>query len=169
MATERIKVFAATISDAKHKLDEVNEALALNTKTMSQLDLDGDMMDDPLLHQAQYQRGHFEGTKLELQEFLSRAEPLLKSDINGIDYTTYGHRITLSSDEGDEQLVLGRVWDVKYMSRENSAKYKVVSDVSPMGRALLGKKPGDESLCVVGSRTTRATIKNREVSELVID
>lgn len=66
MVTERIKVFAATISDAKRKLGEINEALASNTKTMSQLDLDGDMMYDPLLHQAQYQRGHFEGTKAEL-------------------------------------------------------------------------------------------------------
>jgi transcription elongation GreA/GreB family factor len=169
MTTERIKAFAATISDAKRKLGEIDDALASNTKAMSQLDFDGDMMDDPLLHQAQYQRGHFEGTRAELQEFLSRAEPLSKADINREDGVTYGHRVTLSSDEGDEQLTLGQMWDVKYMSRENSEKYRVISDTSPMGRALLGKRRGDTSLCVVGSETIKVVIKNHEVSALVID
>lgn len=166
---ERIKAFAVTISDARRKLSEVDDALASNTKAMSQLDLDGDMMDDPLLHQAQYQRGHFEGTKAELQEFISRAELLSRSDIDGGDGVTYGHRVTLSSDRGDEQLTLGRIWDVRYMSRENSEKYRVVSGASPMGRALLGKRRGEVSSCVIGDKTIRVTIKNCEVSELVVD
>ena len=67
---ERQKIFEATQIAIKERLEKTEDQLQGNTFNMRNLDMDGDMMDDPLLHRLMAERIRLEDEISELKGYL---------------------------------------------------------------------------------------------------
>ncbi|WND01728.1 transcription elongation factor GreA [Temperatibacter marinus] len=97
----------------------------------------GDLSENAEYHAAKEKQGHIEGRIMELESKLSRAEVIDPATLSG-ERVMFGATITLL-DEDDEE--------VKYQivgADEGDVKAGRISFKSPIARALIGRKLGDE-------------------------
>lgn len=98
----------------------------------------GDLKENAEYHAAKERQGHVEGRIIELKDKLGRAEVI---DCNNVDCerAVFGTVVTLLDLESDEEMsyqLLG--------PDESDVKKGSISVLSPIGRAAVGKRVGDE-------------------------
>jgi transcription elongation GreA/GreB family factor len=148
-----VEVLPETIERAKRRLGEIEERLRENTKTMAEMGRDGDMMDDPLLHNAQEQDNSLVSQRAILRRLTEIAKPK-QPDRNS--KVGYGKRIVLDFFDGKpEKVMFGNGIDAGFGE-------DVLSDESPVGKAVLGKTPGEEVNYTVGERKLRVKVAKVE-------
>lgn len=97
----------------------------------------GDLSENAEYHAAKERQGHVEATIADLEDKLSRAMIIDPTTLSG-DKVVFGATVTLI-DEDDKK--------VKYQlvgQEEADAKVGRISYNSPLGRALIGRKKGEE-------------------------
>lgn len=97
----------------------------------------GDLSENAEYHAAKERQGHIEGRIMELEGKLSRAQVIDPTSLSG-DKVVFGATVTLI-DEDDEQVVYQIVG-----ADEGDVKAGRISYQSPIARALIGRKLGDE-------------------------
>lgn len=98
----------------------------------------GDLKENAEYHAAKDRQGHVEGRIMELKDKLSRAEVIDCSKV-ACDRVFFGNVVTLIDLDTDEEVsyqLLG--------PEEADVSKGRISVVSPMGKAMLGKRIGDE-------------------------
>ena len=99
-----------------------------------------DTVDNAEYDEAKSEQGFVEGRIAELELTLASAQII--GDGPKSDFVALGSRVTVKDDEGDVE---------KYRivgSMEADPKRGMISNESPVGRALLGKKPGETAKVV---------------------
>jgi transcription elongation factor GreA len=97
----------------------------------------GDLKENADYHDAKEKQGFIEGRIAELEVTLRRAVIIEKSELNGM--VQIGNTVTIREDgtqEDETYMIVG--------SAEANAAEGKISNESPIGRALLGKKKGDK-------------------------
>ena len=97
----------------------------------------GDLSENAEYHAAKEQQGHIESRISELEDFMSRAEVIDTSKLSG-DKVTFGATVTVldESDAEKRYQIVGQ--------SESDVRAGRISFISPLGRALIGRKVGDE-------------------------
>jgi len=99
----------------------------------------GDLSENAEYHAAREQQGFVEGRIRELESKLARAEIIEAADLNAAGKVVFGAWIDLWEVEKDRQVTYQIVGEL-----EADVSTGRVSHSSPIARALLGKKIGDE-------------------------
>ncbi|RMB12307.1 transcription elongation factor GreA [Eilatimonas milleporae] len=97
----------------------------------------GDLSENAEYHAAKERQGHIEGRIMELESKLSRAEVIDPTALKG-DKIVFGATVTLA-DEDDAEVIYQIVG-----ADEGDVKAGRISYQSPIARALIGRKVGDE-------------------------
>lgn len=146
-----VDVLPQTIDRARRQLEEVERRLAENATIMGDMGRDGDMMDDPLLHGAQEANNSLTSQRAILGRFTQIAKPRQIDDTP--EKVGYGRKVVLEfPGEEEERVVLGNVIDAGFGGRE------ILSDESPVGRAIMGKISGEEVLYQVNEGEVKVRI-----------
>lgn len=98
----------------------------------------GDLKENAEYHAAKERQGHIEGRIMELKDKLSRAEVIDCSTVD-CDRVIFGTIVTLIDLDTDDE--------VRYQllgPEEVDVSNGKISVVSPMGKAIIGKRIGDE-------------------------
>lgn len=98
----------------------------------------GDLKENAEYHAAKERQGHIEGRIIDLKDKLSRAEVIDCSTVD-CDRVVFGTVVTvvdLDTDDEKSYQLLG--------PEESDVKNGSISVLSPLGRAMIGKRVGDE-------------------------
>lgn len=98
----------------------------------------GDLSENAEYHAAKEQQGMNEARIAELEEKLGRAEVIDVTKLSG-DSIKFGARVTLVDEDTEEEKAYQIVGEF-----EADAKAGRISITSPLARALIGKKSGDQ-------------------------
>jgi transcription elongation factor GreA len=111
-----------------------------------------DAVDNAEYDEVKQEQAFVEGRIHELERILANAK--LIEEPQGKDYVRLGSRVTVLDSEGDEETyhLVG--------SQEADPRHGQVSNESPIGRAILGKKCGDVVDVVAPGGSFRLTIRN---------
>lgn len=99
----------------------------------------GDLSENAEYHAAKEKQSFIEGRIVELEDKLSRAEVIDMSKIKG-DKIVFGATVTIIDVDTEEEKTYRIVGE-----DEASIKDGKISNTSPMARALIGKRVGDEA------------------------
>jgi transcription elongation GreA/GreB family factor len=149
--SERLRAFSLTQEAIKKRFLEVGQDLTGNSAQMSELEWDGDMMDDPLLLHAKNERMLLYKTRTELAR-LTNADLETISPPASDETVNIGHAVRVSVKYPDGEVdslnvTIGSALDKKFLSEgEIASEYQttIISEESTLARAILGKKVGDE-------------------------
>lgn len=97
----------------------------------------GDLSENAEYHAAKERQGQIEATIAELEDKLARAQVIDPTTLSG-DKVTFGATVTLSTE--DDKTVIYQIVG----QDEADAKGGRISYSSPLGRALIGRRLGDE-------------------------
>lgn len=100
---------------------------------------DGDLKENGAYHDAKDRQGLMEGRIRELKAKLERSQ-IIESDNGASDVVVLGSTVTVAGADGAEEryTIVG--------SMESNVAAGRISNESPLGRALLGRKPGDQAV-----------------------
>jgi transcription elongation factor GreA len=127
--------YAALESELKRRsAEERPRIIAAITEARSH----GDLSENAEYHAAKEQQSLNEGRIAEIESLIARAEIIDVSKLNG-DTITFGATVKLVDEDTDEEKTYQIVGDV-----EADVKAGRVSISSPIARALVGKKVGDQ-------------------------
>ncbi len=143
LTTEGVKDLKAELEDlVKNKRKEVAKAL----KEAKEF---GDLSENSSWDDAKERQAFVEGRISEIENILKHAKPIKKSDGNKV---SVGSQVHVTLDDGKQVFhIVG--------STEADPESGKISDESPIGKALLGKKVGDKASVEVpaGSITYKIT------------
>jgi transcription elongation factor GreA len=109
-----------------------------------------DVTDNAEYDEAKSEQSFIEGRIVELELTLANAQII--QDSGSTEYVGLGSRVKVRDDEGDED-------DYRIVgSMEADAKHGMISNESPVGRALLGKKPGESATVVAPGGSFTLTV-----------
>lgn len=97
----------------------------------------GDLSENAEYHAARERQSFIEGRIAELEDIISRAEPIDTSHMND-DVIRFGATVLVTDEDTEEDSTYRIVG-----SHEADAGAGRLSITSPLGRALIGKHPGD--------------------------
>lgn len=97
----------------------------------------GDLSENAEYHAAKERQGQIEQQIAEIEDKLSRCQVIDPARLSG-DKVTFGATVTLN-DEDDKKIIYQIVG-----AEEADARIGRISFTSPLGRALIGRKKGDE-------------------------
>lgn len=138
----------ATLAEERRRLEDA-------TRILEEISSSSDDYDDSGLEEAKQEKTRLEIRVDELEDQLSRAVIIEAHDRTQVDL---GSLVTLKS--GDEET---RVQLVSTVEAEVSGEdVPRISDASPLGKALLGRKVGDAFEVVLGRRTAHYTVVSIE-------
>ena len=97
-----------------------------------------DAVDNAEYDEAKQEQAFVEGRIQELERMLSNAKVIEEPTTGAVDYVRMGSHIKVSDSEGEEETyyLVG--------SHEADPRRGLISNESPIGRALIGKRVGDE-------------------------
>ncbi len=110
---------------------------------------DGDLSENAMYDAARDEQSFVEGRIAEIENILKHAAVISNKPTGAV---SLGSRVHVELEEGEQQYVI-------VGSTEANPDKGFISDQSPIGKALLGKKPGDEVHVVVPSGTMVYRIK----------
>ncbi len=118
-----------------------------NIKAIEEARAHGDLSENAEFHAAKDRQGFIEGRISELQYKIANADIIVPDQLNK-DKAVFGSTVLLENVETGENVEYQLVG-----SDESDIEKGRISISSPLGRAILGKKPGDElSLQVPGGK-----------------
>ncbi len=97
----------------------------------------GDLSENAEYHAAREKQGFIEGRIAELEDIISRADPIDTSSLSG-NTVRFGASVMLADEETDEEFTYRIVG-----AHEADIERGMISVTSPMARALIGKTVGD--------------------------
>lgn len=165
---ERITVFKQTENNIRSRVEYIDRQLQTNTNDLKSLDTDGDMTDDPILHTLKSGREGLMEEKLKLQSLQGLGMNFIEeTDVANTEKIQRGHLIRLQIVHPDKyhdefEITIGSKIDSDFLN-----KLGVISDEAPLGRALLGKKEGDEVEYQTPSGVGHASVIKISVSPLI--
>jgi transcription elongation factor GreA len=112
----------------------------------------GDISESGEYEDAKNSQALLEGRIREIKSVLSRAQ-LIDEDHNGDREVRIGSSVTIRFDGDDEE----ETWMI-VGSTEASPADKTISNESPVGQALLGKRPGQQVVAQTPSGVMRLTV-----------
>ncbi|EKE12145.1 MAG: hypothetical protein ACD_13C00296G0007 [uncultured bacterium] len=144
---EFLKIFSSTERAIKAQLSDLDKKLAENSRELGKLGHDGDMIDDPFMFQLHEERNQLLKQKGELGSSLS-CGVVTSETLNRQDTVSLGHRVKVDVTYPNNEteiidITLGSKFDQKYHNKDEDEQ--IVSNDSPLGKALFGKKIGDEA------------------------
>lgn len=98
----------------------------------------GDLKENAEYHAAKERQGMIEGRIMELKDKLGRAEVIDCSTVN-TERVVFGTVVTLMDMDTDEEITYQLLGP-----EESDVKKGSISVLSPLGRSILGKEPGDD-------------------------
>ena len=98
----------------------------------------GDLKENAEYHAAKERQGMIEGRIMELKDKLGRAEVIDCSTVN-TERVVFGAVVTLMDMDTDEEITYQLLGP-----EESDVKKGSISVLSPLGRSILGKEPGDD-------------------------
>jgi len=98
----------------------------------------GDLKENAEYHAAKERQGMIEGRIMELKDKLGRAEVIDCSTVN-TERVVFGTVVTLMDMDTDEEITYQLLGP-----EEADVKKGSISVLSPLGRSILGKEPGDD-------------------------
>jgi len=109
-----------------------------------------DVVDNAEYDEAKSEQGFIEGRIAELELTLASAQII--DEGQSTEFVGLGSRVTVKDDEGDTEhyRIVG--------SMEADPKRGLISNESPVGRALLGKKPGESATVVAPGGSFALTV-----------
>ncbi len=117
----------------------------------------GDLSENSEYDEAKNEQGFIESRIIQLESMLKNASEIDESDLS-FDIVAVGCHVKIVDSDGDESQ-----YDI-VGSLETDPKKNKISDESPVGSALLGKKVGDEVEVTVPSGA-KFTLKVLEISK----
>ncbi|MBM3133323.1 MAG: transcription elongation factor GreA [Chloroflexi bacterium] len=155
MAEEKVLLTAEGLEKLKAELDELVKVRRPEVLERLQRakELGRDTADNAEYEEAQNEQAFVESRVMELERMLKDASivPVEKSRAT---YVRFGSKVTVHYENGDE-----RKYTIVGSPESNPSEGKI-SNESPVGKALLGKHPGD----VVEVQAPKGTIKLKIVS-----
>lgn len=125
--------FAALEKELKFRQSEERPRIV---EAISEARSHGDLSENAEYHAAKEAQGHNEGRIAELEDKLSRAEVIDVTKLSG-DTVKFGARVTLIDEDTEEKKIYQIVGET-----EADVKSGRISIISPLARALVGKKKG---------------------------
>ena len=141
---ERPQIFRRTEGAINKRLEKIERELQQNSQKMGDMDMDGDMMDDPLLHRLQHERERLYEQRNKLSRILGANPSYIEErDLDEAGGINRGHqaRIRAQYPDGEKEelkVTLGSDLDSDFLGNQG-----VISDSTPLGRAIKGKREGD--------------------------
>lgn len=99
----------------------------------------GDLRENAEYHAAREQQGFIEGRIAEIEDKLSSADVIDPRELNAGDRVVFGATVELASIDTGEEVEYQIVGEI-----EADIKRGLISVTSPIARALIGKREGDE-------------------------
>lgn len=130
----------------KRRIGKIEEQLRSNTTSMGNLDVDGDMMDDPLLHRLMDERIQLEDEANKLRGYLGEGVKVLNRP-ESYESVSPGHLVSIivkypDGETNEISVSIGSTLDKKYLEQggdSNSPNHILISEESPLARVLLGR------------------------------
>lgn len=137
----------------KVNLEQERGRLEEATRILSELTGSSDDYDDSGLEEAKREKARIEQRVDNLEDQLARAVII---EAHKLDHVDLGTVVTLQNAASKEGLEVQLVSPVDAGVLEGDIPR--VSDESPLGKALLGRKPGENFSVTVGGKTTEYTV-----------
>ncbi len=138
-------------SDLQQEYRRLEEA----TRILRELTGSSDDYDDSGLEDAKREKARLEQRIDDLEDQLARAVII---DSHKIDRADLGAVVVLHDGKSKEDFEVQLVSPVEASVLEGEIPR--ISDESPLGKALLGRKPGEKFKVTIGNKTTEYTIKS---------
>lgn len=138
----------------KNSLQQEYARLDEATRILRELTGSSDDYDDSGLEDAKREKARLEQRIDDIEDQLARAVII---DSHKVDKVDLGAIITLSEGKGGEDLEVQLVSPIEASVLEGEIPR--ISDESPLGKALMGKKPGESFKVAIGSKTVEYTVK----------
>lgn len=136
--------------------DELNELTTIKrgeiAERLKEAKADGDLSENAMYDAARDEQSFVEGRIAEIEHILKHAVVIANRSTGSV---SLGSKVHVLLEEGEQEYVI-------VGSTEANPDKGYISDQSPIGKALLGKKPGDEVEIDVPSGTIVYKIKHVE-------
>ncbi|OGM25836.1 hypothetical protein A2962_00310 [Candidatus Woesebacteria bacterium RIFCSPLOWO2_01_FULL_39_61] len=114
-----------------------------------QFDQDGDTMHDPVVYRNQLERQRIEVEIENLSNLLKSIEYIAAEDLLAETTIQLGHKVELQVryPDGESEtmaVVLGTEVDSYILGKRNDLETRIISETSPLGKAIRGRKIGEE-------------------------
>lgn len=136
-APEAIPLTEQGYSELKSQLASLSEERISLTAEIRRAAADKDFRENAPLHAAREKKGHVEGKIKELEGILKVAVVMDESSKGGL-RVVLGDNVVICEMDNDEEICYRLV-----TTKEVDVKRGKISSVSPMGQAIMGKRPGD--------------------------
>ncbi len=148
-----IEMTAEGIADLKQEMESLNSMVPDLVLEIAKAREDKDFRENSPLEAAREALAYNEGRRREVERTLKRAVVV---DRKGADESAVGSTVTVTRVDDGKQFSYRLVG-----AREANANEMKISVDSPVGRGLLGKKPGDEVTVTVNAGNSVRTIEYR--------
>ncbi len=145
----RVRVTQEGYERLQATLEQERERLEEATRILQELTGSSDDYDDAGLEDAKTEKARIEQRIDELEDQLGRAEVIEAAAVDRVDR---GAIVTLVDERGSDTFQVQVVSPVEAGVLEGDIPK--VSDESPLGKALIGRRPGDKFSVVINERTT---------------
>jgi len=149
----RVRVTQEGYERLKATLEQERQRLEEATRILQELTGSSDDYDDSGLEDAKTEKARIEQRIDDLEDQLDRAEVI---EGHASDRVDLGAVVTLTDDEKD-------VFTVQVVSPVEAGVLEgdipKVSDESPLGKALMGRRAGDAFEVIINERTSKYTVK----------
>ena len=125
----------APLKEELHQLKSVERYAVI--KQIAEAREHGDLSENAEYHAAREKQSFIEGRIIELEDVVSRADVIDLSKLSGTT-VRFGAWITVADVDTDEEITYQLVGPYEADLKKNK-----ISVQSPLGRALIGKNPGD--------------------------
>ncbi len=148
---EPVLLTAGGLEKLKQDLEQARARRIEAAERMKEAAQPGDIEDNPEFEQAKEEVARWDERIYELTEMIARAKIIDRSKPTGI--AQPGSEIEVEDEEGELSVyhLVGAV--------EADPKHGLISVESPIGRALIGRKPGDRVSVQIPAGTIELTVK----------
>ncbi|HEX7022965.1 MAG TPA: GreA/GreB family elongation factor [Trueperaceae bacterium] len=136
----------ATLEQEQRRLEEA-------TRILHELTGSSDDYDDSGLEEAKHEKARIEGRIDDLEDQLARAVIIERAESSHVDL---GSVVTLQDNASKEAFEIQLVSPVEAGVLEDDIPR--ISDESPLGKAVLGRRTGETFAVTTGNRTTEYTV-----------
>ena len=153
MATRTVRLTQEGYERLKATLAQEYVRLEEATRILRELTGSSDDYDDSGLEEAKQEKGRIENRIDDLEDQLARAEIIVNTDRGRVEL---GDQVLLRDEASGQEMRVQVVSPIEAGVLEGEVPK--VSDESPLGRAIIGRKIGESAQVTIGSKSKRYTV-----------
>jgi transcription elongation factor GreA len=153
--TREVRLTQEGYDRLKQSLQQESARLEEATRILHELTGSSDDYDDSGLEDAKREKAGIEQRIDDIEDQLARAVII---ESHKVDYVDLGSVITLADNASQEDLEVQLVSPVEASVLDSEVPR--ISDESPMGKALMGRKPGETFKVTIGNKTVEYLVKS---------